>query len=341
MIVRAQHAAPPERLFSMSEQTYLEAIRSALAEEMRRDSSVYLFGEDVALGGPFGATKGLADEFGTHRIVNTPISEGTVMGLATGAAIAGLRPVVEIMFIDFITLAMDQLVNHAAKLHYMSGGQLRVPLTVRVQCGITGAMGAHHSQSFEAWLTHVPGLKVFMPATPEDAKGLLKTAIRDDNPVVFIEHRGLYWTKGEIPQDDHGVPFGKARILREGDQITIIALASMVGPALGAAHELSNQGISVEVIDLRSVSPIDVETIVNSTRKTSRVIVVHEAVRQSGIGAEVAALVQEHAFYHLDCPVLRIAAPFAPIPAGPSLEAAFVPGKDLIIETAHRALGSR
>jgi pyruvate dehydrogenase E1 component beta subunit len=202
-------------------------------------------------------------------------------------------------------------------------------------------MGAHHSQSFEAWLTHVPGLKVLMPATPDDAKGLLKTAIRDDNPVVFIEHRGLYWTKGEIPQDDHVVPIGKAKVLRDGDQITVIALASMVGPALAAADELSEQGISVEVIDLRSVSPLDLETIVNSTKKTSRLIVVHEAVRQSGIGAEIAALVQEHALYHLDCPMLRIAAPFAPIPAGPSREAAFVPGKDVILEAAHRALNSR
>src|ERR1044071_6207650 len=217
----------------MPEQNFLEAIRTGLHEEMSRDPSVYLFGEDVALGGPFGVTVGLAEAFGKNRVVNTPISEGTVMGLAIGAATAGLRPVVEIMFIDFITLAMDQLVNHAAKLHYMSGGQLRVLLTIRAQCGITGAMGAHHSQSFEAWLTHVPGLKVLMPATPEDAKGLLKAAIRDDNAVVFIEHRGLYWTKGEIPQDDQVVPIGKAKILQEGDQITIVALASMVGPALG------------------------------------------------------------------------------------------------------------
>lgn len=331
----------PRFSVSMPEQTFLEAIRSALAEEMRRDLSIYLFGEDVALGGPFGATKGLADEFGTNRIVNTPISEGTVVGLATGAAIAGLRPVVEIMFIDFITLAMDQLVNHAAKLHYMSGGQLRIPLTIRVQCGITGAMGAHHSQSLEAWLTHVPGLKVLMPATPADAKGLLKTAIRDDNPVVFIEHRGLYWTKAEVPQNDDVVPMGKAKVLRQGDQITILALASTVRPALVAADELAEQGISVEVIDLRSVSPLDIETIVNSGKKTSRIIVVHEAVRQSGIGAEIAALVQEHAFYHLDCPVLRVAAPFAPIPAGRALESAFLPRKDLIVEAAHRSIASR
>ncbi|HEX2929284.1 MAG TPA: alpha-ketoacid dehydrogenase subunit beta, partial [Candidatus Binatia bacterium] len=208
----------------MPEQTYLEAIRAGLQEEMRRDSSVYVFGEDVALGGPFGVTKGLAEEFGKNRMVNTPISEGTVMGLAIGAATAGLRPVVEIMFIDFITLAMDQLVNHAAKLHYMSGGQLRIPLTVRVQCGISGAMGAHHSQSLESWLAHVPGLKVVMPATPADAKGLLQSAIRDDNPVVFIEHRGLYWTKGEVPSGELSVSIGEAKLLRHGDHVTIVAL---------------------------------------------------------------------------------------------------------------------
>src|SRR5574342_921116 len=187
----------------MSEQTFLEAIRDGLSTEMKRDASVYLFGEDISLGGPFGVTQGLVDEFGKNRIVNTPISEGTVMGLAIGAATAGLRPVVEIMFIDFITLAMDQLVNHAAKLHYMSGGQLKIPLTVRVQCGISGAMGAHHSQSLESWLAHVPGLKVVMPSNPADAKGLLKAAVRDDNPVVFIEHRGLYWIRGTVAEGEH------------------------------------------------------------------------------------------------------------------------------------------
>src|SRR5688572_31259259 len=232
----------------MPQQTFLDAIQAALAEEMRRDPSVYVFGEDVALGGPFGVTKGLAGEFGVNRMVNTPISEGTVMGLAIGAATAGLRPVVEIMFMDFITLAMDQLINHAAKLHYMSGGQLRIPLTVRVQCGISGAMGAHHSQSFEAWLAHVPGLKIVMPANPADAKGLLKSAIRDDNPVVFIEHRGLYWSKGNVPDEESLVPIGKANILRHGDQVTIVALANMVGPTLAAADELANDGTSVEVI---------------------------------------------------------------------------------------------
>src|SRR5687768_2456723 len=256
----------------MPEQTFLDAIRSCLAEEMRRDSSVYVFDEDVALGGPFGVTKGLAGEFGVNRMVNTPISEGTVMGLAIGAATAGLRPVVEIMFMDFITLAMDQLINHAAKLHYMSGGQLKIPLTVRVQCGISGNMGAHHSQSLEAWLAHVPGLRVVMPSNPGDAKGLLKAAIRDDNPVVFIEHRGLYWSKGEVPSGDRMVPIGLAAVVRPGDRLTIIAIANMVGPALAAADELAAEGIAAEVIDPRTISPLDIETMVASVKKTGRLI---------------------------------------------------------------------
>ena len=323
----------------MAEQTYLDAIRFGLAEELRRDSSVYVFGENVTLGGPFGVTKGLSEEFGANRMVNTPISEGTVMGLAIGAATAGLRPVVEIMFIDFITLAMDQLVNHAAKLHYMSGGQLKIPLTVRVQCGISGAMGAHHSQSLESWLAHVPGLKVVMPSNPADAKGLLKAAVRDDNPVVFIEHRGLYWTRGPVPEGNHIVPIGKAAVVKEGDQLTIVATAKMIGTTLEAAEELSSNGISVEVIDPRTLSPLDVGTIASSVQKTSRLMIVHEAVEQGGIGAEIAARVQQEAFYYLDSPITRVAAPFAPVPAGPTLEKCFVPDKDSIIRAAHRALG--
>ena len=323
----------------MPEQTYLEAIRSGLAEEMRRDPSIYIFGEDVALGGPFGVTQGLAEEFGVNRMVNTPISEGTVMGLAIGAATAGLRPVVEIMFIDFITLAMDQLVNHAAKLHYMSGGQLKIPLTVRVQCGISGTMGAHHSQSLEAWLAHVPGLKVVMPSNPADAKGLLKAAIRDDNPVVFIEHRGLYWSKGEVPDGDHCVPIGQAAVLRPGDHVTIVALANLVGPALAAADQLAGEGIAAEVVDPRSLSPLDIETIAASVKKTSRLIVVHEAVEQGGIGAEIVARVQQEVFYYLDSPILRVAAPFAPIPAGPTLEKEFLPGVEQIVAAARTVTG--
>jgi pyruvate/2-oxoglutarate/acetoin dehydrogenase E1 component len=329
---------PHEISLTVAEQTYLDAIRTGLQEEMRRDASVYVFGEDVALGGPFGVTRGLAEEFGANRTVNTPISEGTVMGLAVGAATAGLRPVVEIMFIDFITLAMDQLVNHAAKLHYMSGGQLKIPLTVRVQCGISGTMGAHHSQSLEAWLAHVPGLKVVMPATPADAKGLLKSAIRDDNPIIFVEHRGLYWSKGQVPDGDQLVSIGKANILRHGDQVTIVALSSMVSPALAAAEKLAAEGISLEVINPLSISPLDVTTIANSVKKTSRLIIVHEAVEQGGIGAEIVARLQEEVFYYLDSPIVRVAATFAPVPASPVLEKCFVPGEAEIIDAVRRAL---
>ena len=324
----------------MPDQTFLDAIRAGLAEEMHRDSSVYVFGEDVALGGPFGVTKGLIEEFGKSRIVNTPISEGTVMGLAIGAATAGLRPVVEIMFMDFITLAMDQLVNHAAKLHYMSGGQLTIPLTIRVQCGISGAMGAHHSQSLEAWLAHVPGLKVVMPANAADAKGLLKAAIRDDNPVVFIEHRGLYWSKGEIPPGEHMVPIGEARVLRPGNHVSIVALANIVVPALAAADDLGSEDISAEVIDPRSISPLDIKTIATSVKKTGRLVVAHEAVEQGGIGAEIIAQLQLETFYYLDSPILRVGGPFVPVPAGPTLEKEFLPGKARIIEAARRAVHS-
>jgi pyruvate dehydrogenase E1 component beta subunit len=322
----------------MPEKTYLEAIRAGLEDEMRRDPTVYIFGEDVALGGPFGVTKGLAEIFGANRTVNTPISEATVMGLAIGTATAGLRPVIEIMFIDFITLAMDQLINHAAKLHYLSGGQLKIPLTVRVQCGISGAMGAHHSQSLESWLAHVPGLKVVMPANPADAKGLLKSAIRDDNPVVFIEHRGLYWNKGEVPASDESIALGKASVMRQGTDVTIVALSSMVASALAAAKELEGQGISAEVIDPRTISPLDIEAIVNSAKKTGRMIVAHEAVEQGGIGAEIVSRVQQEAFYFLDSPITRVAAPFAPVPAGPTLEKQFLPNQKHIVAACRRAV---
>ena len=324
----------------MAELTYIEAIRSALREELAREAAVYVIGEDVALGGPFGATKGLAEEFGERRIVNTPISEGAVMGLATGAAAMGLRPVVEVMYIDFITLAMDQLVNHAAKLHYMSGGQLRIPLTVRVQQGAVGNSGAQHSQSLEAWLVHVPGLKVVMPSNPGDAKGLLKAAIRDDNPVVFVEHRGLYWTRGEVPEGEHLVPLGRAAVRRRGEDLTVVATSRMVGVALEAAGALAKEGMDVEVIDPRSLFPLDLDTIAASVRKTGHVIIVHEAVESGGFGAELAARIQEAAFDYLDAPVERVGAPFAPVPASPALEKAFVPGKERLASALRKALAS-
>lgn len=323
----------------MAEQTYLEAIRDGLREEMARDPTVYILGEDVAVGGPFGVTRDLAQQFGEKRVVNTPISEGTVVGLAVGAAILGFRPVVEIMFMDFITLAMDQLINHAAKLHYMSGGQLRVPLTIRVQGGAVGSAGAHHSQIFEAWFHHVPGLKVVMPSNPADAKGLLKAAIHDNNPVLYIEHRGLYWTRGEVPEDDYIVPIGVATTPRTGRDVTILALSKMVSLALEAAEALASEGISAEVIDPRTLCPLDLETIAASVRKTSRLIVVHEAVQKGGAGAEIAAQVQEEVLDYLDSPILRVGAPFAPVPYSTLLEKQFVPGKEQIVDAVRKAMG--
>jgi pyruvate/2-oxoglutarate/acetoin dehydrogenase E1 component len=321
--------------------SFVIAINQALREEMTRDLAVYVLGEDVAVGGPFGATAGLAEAFGERRVRNTPISEATVMGLAVGAAVLGLRPVVEIMFVDFITLAMDQLVNHAAKLHYLSGGQLRVPLVVRAQCGATGGWGAHHSQSLEAWFLHVPGLKVVMPSTPADARGLLKAAIRDDNPVLFVEHRGLYWGLGDLPAGDGLVSLGQAAVRREGRDATVLATARLVGEALAAARELEADGISTEVIDLRSLAPLDLEAIVASVRKTGRVVVAHEAVLTGGLGAELAAQIQRAAFDYLDAPIERVGAPNAPVPASPHLEQAFVPGRAQVAAAVRATLGRR
>ena len=322
----------------MPEQTYRDAIRAGLREEMARDSNVYIFGEDVALGGPFGVTRCLAEQFGANRVVNTPISEGTVMGLAIGAAVTGLRPVVEVMFIDFITLAMDQLVNHGAKFHYMSGGQLRVPLTIRVQGGVMAGFGAHHSQSLEAWFLHVPGLKVVMPSNAADAKGLLKAAIRDDNPVLFIEHRALYAARGEVPDNDYAVGIGSAAIRRPGTDVTLVALAKMVDGALAAAEDLDAEGISAEVIDPRSLCPLDLDTIADSVRKTGRLVIVHEAVSSAGVGAELATQVQEAVLDYLDSPILRVTAPFTPVPYSSPLEKCFVPGPKEIINAVRKTL---
>ena len=320
----------------MAEIRYVNAIRLALAEELDRDPDVCLYGEDITFGGPFGATKGLAERFGEERIRNTPISEATVVGLAVGAATVGARPVVEVMFIDFITLAMDQLVNHAAKLHYMTGGQLRVPLTIRATFGVSGGWGAHHSQSLEAWLVHVPGLKVAMPATASDARGLLKSAIRDDNPVIFLEHRALYFTHESVDHDDSVIPLGSACVRRPGGDVTVVALSRMVRDALEAADRLAAEGIEVEVIDPRTIAPLDLEAIVDSARRTSRVVVAHEACVNGGVGAEIAASIQEAAFDYLDAPVRRVGAPSTPVPASPALERLFTPGVDEI-EAAVRA----
>lgn len=306
---------------------------------MRRDPAVYVLGEDVAVGGPYGATRNLAEEFGQNRVVNTPISEGTVMGLGVGAAMLGLRPVVECMFIDFITLAMDQVVNHAAKMHYISGGQLRVPLTIRALCGAAESFGAHHSQCLEAWFVHVPGLKVVMPATPADVKGLLKASIRDDNPVLFLEHRALLNTKGEVPEDDYVLPLGVAEVRRRGKDVTIAAVSNMVGIALEAAEELEAQGLSAEVIDLRTLYPLDIDTVISSVRKTNHLVIAHEAVVTGGAGAEIAAQVQEVALDYLDGPIVRVGAPFSPVPNSPFLEKSYVPDKEKVVDAVHRARG--
>ena len=321
----------------MSELRYIDAIREAISDEMQEDPSVIVLGEDVAVGGAFGATAGLLDAFGSERVLNTPISEDTIMGIAVGAAVAGKRPIVEIMFIDFITLAMSQLVNHAAKLHFMSGGQLSVPLVVRVQQGAVGAWGAHHSQSLEGWLAHVPGLKIVAPSTARDAKQLLREAIRDDAPVIFVEHRGLYFRQDAESGSD--LPPGRARVVRTGTDVTLVAYSKMAVEAIAAADSLEARGVSAEVIDLRSLAPLDMDRVVESVRKTNRLVVAHEAVRQGGLGAEIAAQAQEAAFDWLDAPVARVGAPFAPMPASPALEDSFVPGSDAIVSVVERLLG--
>ncbi len=317
----------------------IDAIGAALDAALRDDPTVCLLGEDISLGGPFGATKGLADRYGEDRVRNTPISEATIMGLAIGAAMAGRRPVLEIMFVDFMTLAMDQLVNHAAKLRYMTGGQHSVPLTVRIQGGAAGGMGAHHSQSLEAWFTHVPGLTVVAPSNPADAKGLLTAAIETDDPVLFLEHRGLYWTRGEVPDGRHVVPIGRAAVARAGRDVTIVAWSRMVTTALEAADALVAEGVEAEVIDLRTLLPLDLDTIVESVGRTGRLVVASEAVVTGGLGAEVAASVATLAHGSLTAPVERVGAPFVPVPAGPDLEAMFLPSAQDIAAGVRRTLG--
>jgi len=323
----------------MSTTTYVKAIGAALAAAMRADPRVFVMGEDVAQGGPYTATAGLAEEFGAERVRNTPISESAICGVAIGAAQSGLRPVLEIMFIDFITLALDQLVNQAAKAHAMSGGQLTVPLVLRTQGGAGQRGGAQHSQSLEAWLAHVPGLKVVMPASAADAAGLLASAIADEGPVVFIENKALYFRREEVPDEPPPVPLGVARTLREGDDVTIVATSRMVGEALAAADELSAQGIAAEVIDPRTLVPLDLDAIVASTKRTGRLVVAHEAVRFGGIGAEIAASVAWAAFDYLDAPVERVGAPFAPIPLSPPLEDAYLPGAAEVVAAARATVG--
>jgi len=315
-------------------------VREALAEEMRRDSRVCIFGEDVAEAGtPFKVLSGLVKEFGRERVLDTPISEAGFTGMSVGAAMTGLRPVVDIMFGDFLTLTMDQLVNQAAKVHYMSGGTWKVPMVLRTTLGATRRSAAQHSQSLHAWLSHVPGLKVAMPSTPYDAKGLLKTAIRDENPVVFFEDKMMYKLKGPVPEEDYTIPFGVAHVKREGEDITIVATSSMVQVALGAAEMLERRGVSAEVVDPRTTWPLDEKTLVESVKKTSRAIVVDEGYGRYGVTGEIASVIAEGAFYSLDAPVKRMGAMHVPIPFSPPLEDVTVPTEQSVFEAASAMCG--
>jgi pyruvate dehydrogenase E1 component beta subunit len=317
----------------MSNLTYREAIREALREEMRRDERVFIMGEDVAnYGGSFRVTQGLLAELGPERIFDTPLSESAIVGAAVGASLMGMRPVAEVMFADFSTIAMDAIVNHAAKMHYMSGGEVSAPLVLRMAYGGGLRFAAHHSQSVEAWLTNVPGLTILMPATPADAKGLLKAAIRTPNPVIFLEHKLLYNSKGEVPEGDYLVPIGKADVKRPGDGVTIVATGLMVDRALGAARSLARDGVSAEVIDLRSLQPLDEETILASVEKTGRLVIVHEAPVRGGFGGEIAAVVATRAFGYLDAPIQRVGAPWTPVPFGPTLEETYLPKESDIVK---------
>jgi pyruvate dehydrogenase E1 component beta subunit len=326
---------PSEPSAAVRELTYGEAVREAIAEEMRRDPTVFVIGEDVAEAGhPFKVLLGLVQEFGTQRIIDTPISEPGYAGIGVGAAMTGMRPVVDIMFGDFITLTMDQMVNQAAKAHYMSGGKIKVPIVFRTTLGATRRSAAQHSQSLQAWVSHVPGLKVALPATPHDAKGLMKTAIRDDSPVVIFEDKMMYRMKGPVPEGDYTIPLGVADVKRVGTDITIVATSSMVQVALGAAKLLDEQGISAEVIDPRTTAPLDKETLIASARKTSRALVVDEGYERYGVTAEIASVIADGAFYHLDAPVRRMGAMDVPVPFSPALEDLTVPTEKTVFDAA-------
>ena len=322
------------------EVTFAQAIREALAEEMRRDPRVCIFGEDVAEAGtPFKVLSGLVEEFGAERVLDTPISEAGFTGMGVGAAMTGLRPVVDIMFGDFLTLTMDQMVNQAAKVHYMSGGTWKVPMVLRTTLGATRRSAAQHSQSLHAWLSHVPGLKVVMPSTPYDAKGLLKTAIRDDNPVIFFEDKMMYKQKGAVPADEYTIPFGVADVKRAGEDVTLVATSSMVQVALGAAKLLEETGISAEVIDPRTTWPLDEKTLVESAKKTSRAIVLDEGYGRYGVTGEIASVIAEGAFFNLEAPVKRMGAMHVPIPFSPPLEDVTVPTEQTVFEAARTLCG--
>jgi pyruvate dehydrogenase E1 component beta subunit len=320
--------------------TFGDAVREALVEEMQRDPRVFIIGEDVAEAGTvWKVLKGMVDEFGPGRIIDSPISEAGITGIGVGAAITGMRPIVDIMFGDFITLTMDQMVNQAAKTHYMSGGKLKVPMVLRTTLGATRRSAAQHSQSLHAWFSHVPGLKVVIPSTPYDAKGLLKSAIRDDNPVAIFEDKMLFQSKGPVPSEEYIIPLGVADIKRSGEDVTIVATSSMVQVALAAADQLAQIGISAEVVDPRTTLPLDHETLIESAKKTSRAIVVDEGYQGYGVTAEMASVIADGAFYYLDAPVKRIGARDVPIPFSPALEDLTVPNPDQVVATAKALCG--
>jgi acetoin:2,6-dichlorophenolindophenol oxidoreductase subunit beta len=324
----------------MPELTYREAVRDTLATAMREDSDVFLMGEDIAeMGGSMGVTQGLVDEFGPERVRNTPISEIAIVGAGIGAAMQGMRPVVEIMYEDFLTLSTEQIVNQAAKHRYMSGGQVKVPLTIRTQGGAGWSPGAQHAQQLEAWFVHIPGLKVVFPSTPTDVRGMLWSAIYDDNPVIVFEHRLLYPVKEEVPEKLEPIPFGEARVVREGEDVTVIATGPMVHRSVEAAEEAERNGVSVEVIDPRSLQPLDEETLVASVKKTNRCVVTHEAVTRMGFGAEVASVIQYQAFDWLDAPIERVGAKFAPLAFAPVMEQFLIPGSEDVLEGIYRTVG--
>jgi pyruvate/2-oxoglutarate/acetoin dehydrogenase E1 component len=324
----------------MAELSYREAVRDALSRAMREDESVFVMGEDIAeMGGSMGVTQGMLAEFGPQRVRNTPISEMAIVGTGIGAAMLGMRPVVEVMYEDFLTLSMEQIVNQAAKHRYMSGGQVTVPLTVRTQGGAGWSPGAQHAQQVEAWFVHVPGLKVVFASTPSDVRGLLWSAIYDDNPVVFFEHRTLYGIKENVPDELEPIPLGKARVHREGEDVTVVATGRLVHEALQAAEQAEQEGISVEVLDPRTLQPLDEAAIVDSVMKTNRCVVAHEAVTRMGFGAEVAALVQHDAFDWLDAPVERVGAKFTPLPFAPVMEEFVVPHAADVLHAVHRTVG--
>ncbi len=321
----------------MREVRYWQALNEALREELDRDPDVFVMGEDVAIyGGAYGVTKGLYEDYGEERIRDTAISEQVIVGAAVGAAMTGMRPVAEIMYVDFLGVAMDQIFNQAAKIRYMFGGKAKVPMTLRTQGGTGRGLAAQHSQSLESWFLHVPGLKVVMPSTPYDAKGLLKAAIRDDNPVLFIEHKMLYGTKGMIPDGEYIVPLGLADVKRPGSDVTVVAHSRMLLYALEAAETLEKEGISVEVIDPRTLAPLDMDTIMTSVKKTGRVVLVEEGCKTGGVGGEIATRIMEEGFYYLDAPIIRVAAKDVPIPMSPALEPLAVPSVQEIIDAVKK-----